>query len=359
MGRWAAAIAMTGLLTWAGASLAAEGPAPGSGFDLMEQAQKAATAHDEVRARKLMEQAAATGEPEALNGLAVFIEQGVGAPSDPARARELWEKAAAAGSKGAKFNLAIRLMGARDPGDQKRAADYLVELAKDPKVEPATRYPLGRMTLFGLGGLTRDLRKGVDLLEKSLEAEPDNPDANWLVARAYENGWGGIERNPSKAYGLFLRSAQQGDRRAQRRVGVALLEGVGTDPDPRKAFDWFLKAANAGEINAMIDVAVMLATGEGGVPKDEPQARTWYQKAAELGAAHGLRGLGLMLYVGQGGPVDQARGQAYVELAVEGGDDLAPRLMEQLKLTPASGDRPAIDRIKANWLASHPKPRPD
>ena len=319
---------------------------------LIDESTAALDAHDPVRARKLMEQAAGTGDPEAIDDLGVYIEQGVGRAPDPSKGRALMEQAAAAGSRTAKLNLGVRLMYERDPAVQARAYAMLSDAALDPKLARLTDYPLGRMALFGTGR-PRDLALGVRLVEASLLADQTNRDALFLTARAYQSGWGGVTPDPRKAFGLFKRAAELGESRAQRQVGMALLQGDGAATAPREALDWFKKAAAAGNLDANIDVAVMLAKGEG-VTQDATEARSWYLKAVDKGSAHALRGLGSMLAFGEGGPIDLVTGRAYLELAAERGDPNAQSVMADWSYRPSDKDRRKIDQIKQAWVSQHP-----
>ena len=59
---------------------------------LREQAAAALADGDEIRARRLIEQAADAGDPEAINGLGFYVYTGVGGPRDEARGLALYEK---------------------------------------------------------------------------------------------------------------------------------------------------------------------------------------------------------------------------------------------------------------------------
>nr|WP_272887151.1 tetratricopeptide repeat protein [Phenylobacterium aquaticum] len=212
------------------------------------------------------------------------------------------------------------------------------------------------MTFAGHG--PDELRQGVEYLKRAVEFEPANADAQFLVGRAFQGGWGGTETNPKAAFAHFEAAAKLGDGRALRYIGMARLQGAGVEQNPAAALVDFKAAAERGNVWAMIDIAVMLATGEG-VPADPPQARDWYAKAASRGSAHGLRGLGVMLYRGEGGAKDLVLGRAYLELAVAGGDDLAQQVAHELFGELSQADRAAVDQAKADWLKTHPTPRAD
>lgn len=311
---------------------------------------------DPTEARRLAEALAATGDPEALNGLAVFINQGIGGPRDPVRGRELLEQAVVAGSVGAKLNLAT-MLSQGDRSGYPRAIKLLQDVVMDSRAGRLAYYPLGRMLVLGGGG-QQDLATGVDYLQKAITADPGNADAQFLVGRAYQNGWGGTERSPAKAFEHFLTAGKLGDDRALRYVGMARLEGVGTTKDPAAAFADLKLAADRGNVWAMLDVGVMLAIGEG-VPAQPAQARAWYEKAARQGSAHGLRSLGAMLLQGDGGPADPVLGRAYLELAVEAGEPNAQAVAKTLFRDLSPSERAAVDQAKAGWLKAAPKPTVD
>ncbi|HEY9218990.1 MAG TPA: tetratricopeptide repeat protein [Phenylobacterium sp.] len=315
----------------------------------------ALTRNDFVEARRLSEELAAKGDAEGMNSLSILLEHGLGGPADPVRARQLSEQAVAAGSVAAKSTLARRLATSSDRTQWPRALTLLQDVSRDPKLAMTAYYPVGRIMVF-YDQDPEHLRQGVVSLQEALRSEPNNADAQFLVGRAFQNGWGGTEKNPKEAFAHFLAAANLGHDMARRNVGMARLTGDGVAKDPVAAIADFKVAAADGNAWAMIDIAVMLATGEG-VPTDPPQARAWYLKAAELGSAHGLRGVGVMLYRGEGGPIDLINGRAYLELAATAGDELSGRIAQALFLELAPHDREAVDAAKAAWLKSHPTPR--
>ena len=323
-----------------------------------EKFEAAMVRHDNVEARRIAEALAQAGDPEAINGLAMLISFGMGGPADPQRARALWERAAAAGSLAAKLNLARAIMRDGDRNQFPRVLSLLQDVMKKPKLSEGAYYPLGKVLAFGGHG-PDELKQGVAYLKQAVVVEPTNADVQFLVARAYQGGWGGSEKNPSKAFEHFLEGSKLGDERALRYVGMARLTGDGVAKDPPAALVDFKAAAEHGSQWAMIDVAAMLALGEG-VPADPPQARVWYRRAAELGSAHGMRGLGVMLYRGEGGPIDRTTGRVLLELAVEASDtaarQIAPVLMPEV---PSPAERTAIDAAKSAWLKAYPAPKAD
>lgn len=341
--RWALAVLISLILA---APAGAQSDPIGSAMDRKDFAE----------ARRLSEEWAKSGAPDAFNNLAVFLRNGVGGVADPERATELLEKAVALGSVAAKANLALQLIAEGDPDTYPRAVGLLRDVRSDPRMAKVAAYPLGRLILFGMG-VPRDMKVGVDLLEEALAADPAQSDAYFLVARAYENGWGGRTPDQHRATALFKLAADRGDNRANRPLGLAALNGAGSPKDPKAALNYFRRGAEGGDRTAMIDVAVMLAVGEGVAP-DPPQARIWYRKSAVAGSAHGLAGLGYMLLHGEGGPADVPAGVAYLEIAASAGYAPAAVSLSELPDLGAS-ERSKSQRIKGEWLSQHGPPKAD
>lgn len=331
---------------------------------LFEAAEEAVDAGDYARGRALMERAAATGEPEALNGLASYTAQGIGGERDPKRARELFEQAVAAGSIGAKLNLGLELIDSHDPADQRRAVALLEDLYANPpadKGKDAVRMlaagGLGKAYAFGIA-VEEDTARGVDLLEESDASEEAMPDVLFLLGRTFDSGLGGREPDAVKSYRYFLRAAHKHDAPSQWKVGMALLNGSGVERNEREAYRWVRKSGEAGYRSGEISTAVMLAIGQG-VEENDVEARAWYDRAARKNSAHALRGLGFMLITGEGGPREGARGLAYVRLAAESGEEKAVQGLAWAESQASDDERKAAGPIAAHWVEEHGKPEAD
>lgn len=313
----------------------------------------ALTHTDTAAAFRAFEVLAAEGNAEAKNGMAVILEQGAeGIPADPERGLRLLKEAAAEGSDGARLNLGIRML-MNDARDDDAEAVAMLERITHEGLKGVSNWPLGRAYLFG-DGVEQDMERGVRMLIAALEVIPDSADAQFLVGRAYQNGWG-IEADPAEAFRHFDVSARAGDARAQWQAGMMLLNGDGVTADARLARSYVAASADQGYPDGMISMAVMLALGQGG-PVDAPSARVWYQRAAEAGSAHALRGLAGMLLNGEGGPRDVVTGAAYLDLAAKAGDELAPRIQQQLAAEIAAIDPARIEAAKSRWLREHGMP---
>lgn len=309
---------------------------------------------DPVRALAALEPFVERGDIEAANAVAVILDRPPeGVRRDPARALQLWEQAVAGGSDPARLNLGTYLLVNNDPADDARAVAML-EAVRDARLIPFAAYPLGRAALFG-DGMDQDMAQGVRLLETAAAASPDNADVQFLLGRAYQNGWGTPVDAPA-GYRHLKSAADDGDARAQWYVGMMLLNGVGVAGDPVLAYRYVRTSAEAGHVGGMISLAVMLAVGQGTQP-DPVQARQWYFRAAEAGSAHALRGLGGMLMTGEGGPVDAVTGAAYLDLAARGGDTMAATLQQRFEDQIAAVDPAEIEAVTARWLGEHGAPR--
>src|SRR5215475_5199390 len=72
---------------------------------------------------------------------------------------------------------------------------------------------------------------------------------------------GDQEQSPAfdaRSFANSLQRAQNGDRRAQTRVGVAFAKGEVVGKNPYEAVRWFSEAAGAGDPQAQHDLAMML-----------------------------------------------------------------------------------------------------
>jgi uncharacterized protein len=93
------------------------------------------------------------------------------------------------------------------------------------------------------------------------------------------------------AQAIIEQSAEQGDAKAQAKLGAMYLLGSGVEKDEQKAAEWMLKAANQGNIEAEVIVAAMYDRGLG-VKNDVKTATKWYEKAAAQGNSTSMAILG-------------------------------------------------------------------
>ena len=81
-------------------------------------------------------------------------------------------------------------------------------------------------------------------------------------------------------------AAEQGDPKAQTRLGTMFANGSGVPQDDAKAIEWYRKAADQGFAEAQVSLGMMYDSGNG-VRQDPAQAVAWYRKAADQGLDRG------------------------------------------------------------------------
>jgi TPR repeat protein len=100
-----------------------------------------------------------------------------------------------------------------------------------------------------------------------------------------------VQAEEASAQEVIVQSAEQGDAKAQAKLGAMYILGSGVEKDEQKAAEWMLKAANQGYIEAEVIVAAMYDRGMG-VKNDVKMATQWYEKAAAQGHTASMAILG-------------------------------------------------------------------
>ncbi len=226
--------------------------------------------------------AADGGRPEAMANLAAYLRL-EGRDRDADR----WERRALqAGSNGARFNVAARIIATPNVAD-------------------------------------RDWARAIALLSNA-----DHPEAAHIleqVSAAYDQA---PYATPPRQRELTQLAADRGVHAAQWRMAMMARAGFGGGRDLARAYYWTLRAAEGGDLNGMLSAGVMLATGEG-VARDAQAAADWYQRAIDQHkSAHALRSLGAMYLSGEL-PADHARGFAYLMIAFQAGEQMAPAILQR------------------------------
>lgn len=152
-----------------------------------------------------------------------------------------------------------------------------------------------------------------DKTNEQLDAATDNESFFNMLVDVY---WDDVED--------ITRLAEQGNARAQSRLGDMYSKGYGVEKNGTKAFYWYTKAADAGNHSAQNNLAVMYADGIV-VEKDSKKAVELYKKAAESGNRASQYNLAQYYFTG----------------LVVGTDYEESRRL--LKLSAQQGYKPAID----------------
>jgi adenylate cyclase len=128
--------------------------------------------------------------------------------------------------------------------------------------------------------LNEELRAEADAAAGGRPPSPESARDAYVRAKRYSEG---PERDPVKAFELFLGEAQMGYANAQYNLGKAYRDGAGVERNLEQAARWFLTAAEQGNARAQERVGMRYLRGEG-LPQDKIEALAWLSLAAARGA---------------------------------------------------------------------------
>ena len=106
--------------------------------------------------------------------------------------------------------------------------------------------------------------------------------AQFYLAKLYENGEGGLRKDPVEARRWTERAAQGGDRKAMHNLGLYYFEGQGGTKNTTTAAVWFRKAADLGLSDSQYNLGRLYEEGYG-VSQNAAEAYKWYLIAARAG----------------------------------------------------------------------------
>jgi len=207
------------------------------------------------------------------------------------------------------------------------------------------------------------------------------PEAQYVVALCFENGWG-VAADKTVAEKWLLKSAEQGHAASQHELSLLLQRssddpiseaidwlrksatqgfppaevlyslycegGIGMAPDLTEAFRYSLSAAERGYAPAPRRAASMLEQGIG-VAQNFEQALHWYQRAAELGDADAAASVGRMYAQGIGVEQNDAMAMKWLVVGQEG---KSPWALSRLSSVYRFGELgQSVDSDRADELA--------
>lgn len=133
-------------------------------------------------------------------------------------------------------------------------------------------------------------------------AEQGNARAQFKLGWMYNFGRG-VPRDDAEAVKWYRLAAEQGDPEAQFTLGGMYYIGRDVPQDYTEAVKWYRRVAEQSDATAQFKLGWMYDEGEG-VPQDHAEAVKWYRLAAEQGAAPAQTNLGRMYAEGKGVPQD-------------------------------------------------------
>ena len=154
-------------------------------------------------------------------------------------------------------------------------------------------------------------------------------EAQWLLARCYDEGFG-VEKNEIHAISWHLKAAEQGYSAAQNHIGSCYQNGQGLPRDEAEAVQWYRKAAEQGYTVAQSNLGWCCDTGTG-VASDEAEAVRWYRKAAEQGEDTAQFNLGVHHEWGSGVPQDKTEAVKWYRKAADHGYEQADQALKRLQ----------------------------
>jgi len=159
-------------------------------------------------------------------------------------------------------------------------------------------------------------------------AESGMREAQWLLARCYDEGFG-VEHSEIYALNWHLKAAEQGYPAAQNHVGMCYQNGNGVPQDEAEALQWYRKAAEQDYAVAQANLAWCYDTGSG-VASDETEAVAWYRRAAEQDDSASEYNLGVHYEWGSGVEQDKNEAIKWYRIAAEHGYEKAAEQLERL-----------------------------
>lgn len=206
------------------------------------------------------------------------------------------------------------------------------------------------LALIGAGVLVRIKHKNRQLAKRAAEyrtrAEQGDAKAQLRLGSIYYYGTG-VTKDYAEAVRWYRKSAEQGNASAQYDLAFMYHQGKGIARDDSEAARWDRKAAEQNDPRAQDALGLLYFRGEG-VTQDYAEAARWYRKSAEQGNGDALYTLGYMYYYGCGMPPDRVEAERLFRQAAAQGNANARRT---LGLSPPC---PAISKfmIPFKFLAS-------
>lgn len=125
-----------------------------------------------------------------------------------------------------------------------------------------------------------------------------NPQAQYGMGLAYENGYGGVRQSYRRAFFWYKKAAEQGYALAQTNLGFLYYYGLGVKMNKVMALEWYIRASEQGEVIAQANLGQMYKIGEE-VEKDEALAFQLFLQSAKGGCPLGKYELGCAYFVGE------------------------------------------------------------
>ena len=159
------------------------------------------------------------------------------------------------------------------------------------------------------------------------------------LAGTFEDGDTAYWRHDyAQALQILRPIADQGDTNAQVVIGAMYLNGFGVEKNGGEAIRWFLRSAGNGNPKAQAMLAHLYFSGGAGVRRDLAVSAAWDRRAADQGYAAAQYSLATLYENGFGVPQDYVEAMKWSILAVS---HYAPSETESRRLAAVNRDRQA------------------
>lgn len=177
-------------------------------------------------------------------------------------------------------------------------------------------------------------------------AEQGDAKAQFKLGYMYFYGKG-VPQSYAESVRWCRKAAEQGDALAQSRMGALYFYGNGVPRDYNEAVQWYRKAAEQGEPQGELGLASAYFYGKG-VRQDYGEGVRWYRKSAEHGNVAAQFSLGSIYSQGTGVQQDYTEGIAWYRKAASQGDAGAEYALAYLYYNGKG--LPRDDRAALRWL---------
>jgi len=150
-----------------------------------------------------------------------------------------------------------------------------------------------------------------------------------LMAADFASGLDAFDRGLyQEALAQFKPLAQEGNARAEYRLGLSYAKGLGIARDYKRAVIWLRKSADQGYASAENDLGTLYDQGRG-VAASPEQAARWFHMAAVQGHGSAQLNLATLYLKGRGVRQDPVQAFAWANAASDLGEFRAEGLVRQ------------------------------
>ncbi len=190
-------------------------------------------------------------------------------------------------------------------------------------------------------------------------ANQGNAEAQFYLGDMFHHGKG-VKQDYAKAIEYYRMASEKSQPEAMYGLGQLYFTGKGIARDQREGARLYLLAAKAGQINAQFEMGVIFAEGKAGFERDYKQSVDWYMQAAQMGHGDAQFNLASMYQFGQGVNSDQVEAYIWYSLAANYGRTDAIQIRDYVVAKRLNPDQTGkvhtmakerLDKIEANRSA--------